>query len=111
MALMTRAAKLGVAVLMGHCLSAPLVQANYIINLTEQSGVGVVANGSGTLDVTDLNFLNVVSSTGVFIDGGAGIPDRHQEDSTLTATWARLHHYQLSELVAPFSTPRVVPEV
>ena len=67
------AATLGVAVLMGYCLSAPPAQANYIINLTEQSGVGVVANGSGTLDVTDLNFLNAVSSTGVFIDGGAGI--------------------------------------
>ena len=67
------AAALGVAVLMGYCLSAPPAQANYIINLTEQSGVGVVANGSGTLDVTDLNFDPVVSSTGVFISGGAGI--------------------------------------
>ena len=67
------AATLGVAVLMGYCLSAPPAEANYIINLTEQSGVGVVANGSGTLDTTDLNFQAVISSSGAFIEGDAGI--------------------------------------
>jgi hypothetical protein len=57
---------------MGYGLSAPPAQANYIINLTEQVG-GVVANGSGTLDVTDLSLLIAISSSGAFIDGGAGI--------------------------------------
>jgi len=66
------ATTLGVVMLMGYVLSAPPAQANYIVNLTEQGG-NVVANGSGTLDLTDLSILNAISSSGAFIDGGAGI--------------------------------------
>ena len=61
------AATLGVAVLMGYGLSAPPAQANYIVNLTEQGG-NVVANGSGTLDLTDLNLLIAVSASAAFIE-------------------------------------------
>jgi hypothetical protein len=52
MAFMTRPATLGVAVLMGYGLSAPPVQASYIVTLTEQSGNVVLASGSGMIDLT-----------------------------------------------------------
>jgi hypothetical protein len=60
------------AMLISSGLSAPPAQANYIVNLTEQGG-NVVANGSGTLDLTDLNQLIAVSASAAYIDGGSGI--------------------------------------
>jgi hypothetical protein len=71
MALMTRAATLGVAVLMGYVLSAPSAQADYMVTLTEQSG-NVVASGSGTLDVTDLTLFSN-SGSGGFIAPASGV--------------------------------------
>ena len=62
------AVTLGVPVLMGY---APPAQADYIVTLTEQSG-NVVANGSGTFDLTDLSFLQVVSSAGALIQPNIG---------------------------------------
>lgn len=49
----TGAAALGAALLVGAGLSAPSVQAGYVVALTEQGG-NVVASGSGAIDLTDL---------------------------------------------------------
>jgi hypothetical protein len=67
------AATLGVAVLMGCGLSTTPAQADYIMTLTEQNG-NVVANGSGTLDLTDLIGPEPGStSSGAFMTPVSGI--------------------------------------
>jgi hypothetical protein len=50
------AAVICAATLLGSALSVPPAQAAYTVTL-EQDGLNVVADGSGTLDVTDLSFL------------------------------------------------------
>ncbi|HJU17098.1 MAG TPA: PEP-CTERM sorting domain-containing protein [Stellaceae bacterium] len=50
----TGAVALGVGLLITPGLSAPPAQASYIVTLT-QEGSNVVATGSGTLDIADLN--------------------------------------------------------
>jgi hypothetical protein len=73
MAFMTRAATLGVAVLMGYVLSAPPAQADYLMTLTEQ-GSNVVASGSGALDLTGLTGpVPGSTSSGAFMTPDAGI--------------------------------------
>ena len=54
MIFVTRAAALGVAMLIGSALSAPPAQAGYIVTLTQQ-GSDVVASGSGAIDLTSLS--------------------------------------------------------
>jgi len=49
------------------CLLAPSVQAAYVLNVT-QSGSNVVANGSGTLNLTALSVTGTVGSVGAFIN-------------------------------------------
>jgi hypothetical protein len=50
----TVAAALGIALLIGGGLCAPPAQAGYIVTLTQQ-GANVVATGSGTIDTTGLS--------------------------------------------------------
>ena len=50
------AAAIGVAMLASYGLSAPPAQAGFVVDLTQQ-GSNVVATGSGTINLDDLNFL------------------------------------------------------
>jgi hypothetical protein len=59
MIFVTRAAALGVAMLIGSALSAPPAQAGYIVTLTQQ-GSDVVATGSGGINLTALSFNSLV---------------------------------------------------
>ena len=55
------AAAIGVAMLMGYGLSPPAAQAAYVVTL-DQVGSNVVANGSGTLNTTDLLLFSTGST-------------------------------------------------
>ncbi|MGH7119591.1 MAG: hypothetical protein ACREFP_11485 [Acetobacteraceae bacterium] len=60
-------AALGAALLFG--LFIPPAQASHIVNLTQQ-GSNVVATGSGTIDLTDLSFLDTNQNPSLIIPVG-----------------------------------------
>ncbi len=63
---MAGVAAMRAAVVIG--LSAPSAQAAYVVDLTQQ-GSDIVATGSGTLDLTDLGYLeSVIVSAGIVPD-------------------------------------------
>src|SRR5689334_18224417 len=66
------AAALGMALLLGSGPSSSLAQAGYVVTFKE-AGSDVVATGSGTLDVTDLNFVGIGPLRGFVLPLIAGI--------------------------------------
>jgi hypothetical protein len=60
------AAAFGMALWIGSGLSAPSAQAGYVVTL-EQVGSNVVANGSGTINLTSLNFNSTQSTVSAII--------------------------------------------
>ncbi|MGH7057287.1 MAG: PEP-CTERM sorting domain-containing protein [Acetobacteraceae bacterium] len=66
----TIAAAVGAAMVAGFGFAAPPAEASYIVTLTQQ-GSNVVANGSGSIDLTELFITSVGSArSGVFPDTG-----------------------------------------